>query len=111
MSYLRPPLSAVSAASALTSDPVSGFLSSFPALAEFLCAVTWPDGSSRLPGTFMLLAEEGRWKGWLNDKACSRSCWLSGPSVEALLASLEAGLRTDSLEWRRARPERGRQGK
>lgn len=108
VSYLKKPVTPLSGSVTSSVSSPSAFTAAFPALSEFLISCAWEDGSSRVPGTVMLLVEEGRWKAWLNDKAFARSAWVSGHTLEAVLGCLEAGLREESLEWRRARPERAR---
>lgn len=79
-----------------------------PAIVEFLSMDVWDDGKRREPGTVMVMFEEGRWKAWVNDKEGKRSAWVSGATLEALWSAVEGGLVEDSLDWRRARPQRGR---
>jgi len=111
MSRLSKPAMSPSPQATPTAAGDSGFARAYPALTEFLSMPFWSDGTPRVLGTMMVLFEEGRWRAWVNCKASSRSAWLSAVTVEALLASVEAGLEGDSLEWRRARPERARPGK
>lgn len=74
-----------------------------PALVEFLTLTEWAPGEKRVPGTVLLCSDEGLWKGWLHDKDAGLSCWVSGASLRALVASVEKGLADGSLEWRRER--------
>jgi hypothetical protein len=76
----------------------------FPALYEYLIATTWPDGKPREVSTLLVLAEQGKWKGMLNDRANSRVAWFSGDSVETLLATIDRGLRDGGADWRASRP-------
>ena len=111
MSRLQKPSLSISPTGPAGDTPPSGFASAYPALTEFLSMPFWADGTSRTLGTMMILFEEGRWRCWVNCKATARSAWLSAVTVEALLACVESGLEHDSLEWRRARPERAGRGK
>lgn len=76
------------------------FIASFPTLYAWLCDVKWDDGVARQPGTMLLCVDAGVLKVWLNDKALSRSAWLSGDSLAGLLAAVESGLRDETLAWR-----------
>jgi len=51
----------------------------------------------------MLFAEGGVWKAWLNDRDASLSSCLSAGCLIDLLSRIEAGLRDDSIDWRRAK--------
>jgi len=79
----------------------------WPSLWEFLTAATWDDGSKRRLPTLLLFWEEGLWKSCLSDRDQGRTGWSSGPSPEALMTSLDAQLRDDRVEWRKARPVAG----
>lgn len=72
----------------------------YPATHEFLAMTVWDDGKPRQTGTVMLLAEEGLWKAWVHDRDAKRSAWISGHTVEALLALLEQGLLGATMAWR-----------
>lgn len=78
--------------------------SQFPALVEYLTLAAWPDGSVRETATLLILGEDGMWKACINDRANERSGWLSGSTLAGLLASLEANLAEDRMEWRKHRP-------
>lgn len=80
------------------SDDVAGKM--IPSLVEWLTEVVWDDGSKRQTGTVMVLAEDGVFKAWLNDRAMNRSCWLSAESLEALLVRVEDTLACGKGEWR-----------
>lgn len=73
----------------------------YPTLLEFLTRQRWDDGKSRVRGTLLVTWSEGRFRAWLNDKDAGRSAWVSQPTLSDLLASLEAGLDADDLEWRK----------
>lgn len=75
----------------------------WPTLAEFLACSVYDDGSEREPGTLLVCVSEGRWRGWLNDRGQGAAAWVSGSTFDALMDSLEDGLLSNALEWRRAR--------
>jgi len=79
----------------------------WPSLWEFLTESTWDDGSKRQLPTLLFFFEEGIWKSCLSDKAMGRTGWCSGVSPEALLTSLDAQIRDDRVEWRKAKPLAG----
>jgi len=72
----------------------------FPALASHLFDLAYEDGSSRQTSTLMILGESGVVKACINDREALRSAWVSGRTVDEVLAALEAGLQADSLDWR-----------
>ena len=80
------------------------FAEEYPLLSEYLVDPAWEDGKERETATLLLLVDAGQLKGCLNDRALGRSCWVTGGSVEAVLASLELGLLEGDLPWR-ARPD------
>lgn len=72
----------------------------WPTLWEYLSSAKWDDGSVRETSTLMLLVDEGRLKGCLNDRALERSCWVAADSLMGLLESLEAALESGGTDWR-----------
>lgn len=76
------------------------FARSYPALAEFLCVAEWGPGEGRTTGTLLLCVDGGAWKAWLNDRDSGRAAWLSSSTLTGLLDAVEAGIRTDVLDWR-----------
>jgi len=50
-----------------------------------------------------VFVEDGCLKGCLNDREAGRSVFMTADSLESLLDDLEAGLSTDSLQWRAKR--------
>lgn len=87
------------------------FVFAFSSLLEFLCRADWEEGVSRVPGTAMVLVEDGLWKLWLHDKDARESLWLTGPSLESILASAESHLRAGTGDWRRDRQHGNSNGK
>lgn len=72
-----------------------------PSLCEFLARQCWDDGEIRERGSILLVAQEGVWKGWVNDRDGNRSAWVSATSLCDLLALIDQGLEQDALPWRR----------
>lgn len=86
----------------------SGVKVDVPNLVAFLADTVWDDKSPREPGSILLVASEGRWKAWVNDRGLHRTAWVSGDTLEGLLESLEEKFASDDFEWRRARPVKGK---
>lgn len=80
----------------------------YPTLLEFLSSSRWPDGKPRIRGTMLITWSEGRFRCWLNDKDAGRSSWVSQETLSDLLASVESGLESDDLEWRKDKPKAGK---
>jgi hypothetical protein len=74
-----------------------------PALWEYLTVTAWPDGTPRVPSSLTLFLADGLFKACLSDKEAERVCFVSGASLEALLASLEASLAQHKADWRPSR--------
>jgi hypothetical protein len=74
-----------------------------PTLVEYLTATTWDDGQERPTATLLLFTEDGVWKCCLNDRANSRSAWVSGDTPEGCITALEEGLSLGDLPWRRSK--------
>jgi hypothetical protein len=72
----------------------------YPAVAEYLTAAKWPDGKVRQVSTLLLLAEDGRFKLMVNDRANGRSAWFSGETVLGCLEAAERALSEDRVDWR-----------
>lgn len=79
-----------------------------PGLFEFLSLARWDDGSPRVPGTVLLMAQDGVYKAWLNDRDCDRSAFLSAPGIAELLLSVNDHLVADTVPWRGADPRKRR---
>lgn len=73
-----------------------------PVLYDFLTLTVWDDGDPREPGTVLIMAQDGMWKVWLNDKDGDRTAFLSADTFIGLLAMCDARLGADSVPWRRA---------
>jgi len=75
---------------------------SHPALWEYLTLDAWEDGSPRQTSTLSVFWGTNGLQSALNDRDGGRVAFASGDSLEALLAALEHGLQSDSLDWRKA---------
>jgi hypothetical protein len=79
------------------------------ALVEYLCEGQGSDGKSRERASLLVVWEQGMWKGWLNDRDNGRTCWTSASTLTGLLEVIDAGLRSDDLDWRAAKkPGKGK---
>jgi len=77
------------------------FSRAHPTLMEFLTRTAYDDGKARQVSTITLMAEEGAWKGCLNDRDCLRSVWVTGDAPGAVLDALEATLSGEAEpDWR-----------
>jgi len=89
------------------------FAKKFPALAEFLSLEDWGEGQERTRGTLTLFWEEGQFKASVNDRDAGQVAFVSKRAFQELLAAVEKGLATDSLDWRggqRKGNQKGRKG-
>jgi hypothetical protein len=77
------------------------FSTAYPGLLEMLSSVKWPDGSRRASSTLLIFLDQGQAKLCLNDRDQGLTAWVSGSSISEALASLEASLQTERLEWRK----------
>jgi len=80
----------------------------FPEVTKFILAPKYDDGSSRQPGTVMLLAEDGICKAWLHDRDAGISCFVSGNTLEATLVAAEAAIDGTAGDWRPYKPKGGK---
>lgn len=72
----------------------------YPAIAEYMSSVAWPDGSEREVSTLTFLLEDGKLKGCINDRANQRGLWRSGDTFAEVLACLECAVSDDRSTWR-----------
>lgn len=79
---------------------VGGALGKAIGIVEHLAADRWEDGAPRTPSTLSVFIEAGRVKVSLNDRAMSRSTYVSGDSLEACLKAIEGHLQAGDVEWR-----------
>lgn len=87
------------------------FRGRYPALAEWLSAQQYPDGTARETSTLLAFIEGGLYKGCLNDRDNARGLWASSGSFEGLLEALEGHLQAGTGEWRQSAPRQGARGK
>jgi hypothetical protein len=82
-----------------------------PSIWEMLTASEWPDGTPRKLSTVTVFVDEGCVKVSINDRAQGLVGFSSGASLEEALASLEAALAADRVEWRRTQGDFKGKGK
>lgn len=73
-----------------------------PLLWEMLTQDQWEDGTPRKLATLTIFLDEGLIKLSLNDRAQGLVGFVTGPSVEEALRTLEAQLKDDRVEWRKS---------
>jgi hypothetical protein len=87
-------------------DP--GFTHPYPALAEFLSAEAWDDGSPRETATMFLFTQRGRWKCMLKCRASQRISFWTASTLEELFMVMESALQDDTVDWKADRKPAGR---
>jgi hypothetical protein len=55
----------------------------------------------RKTGTVLVFAEQGKWKGCLNDRDGGNYAFVSSDSLLGLVDALEKGLKQGGLDWRK----------
>jgi len=94
--------------------PLTGaFLADFPLTWSYLTDDKWDSGERRERATLLIIADGGTIKVWVGDKACKRSAWVTGESLEQAFTILEEQLGTNSVAWRPMagdQQKRGRRG-
>lgn len=111
--FKRPPKGTSDSGQSGASYDFGSWAKPCPALCEFLTQTRWEDGTVRATGTFLMLAEDGVWKGSLHDRDAQRSCWLSGKTPTDLLSAVEKVCLTGEADWRAKpvlTPQKGRRG-
>lgn len=73
----------------------------YPALHAQLTETIWDDGKPRTTASIMLQTEGNRWKAWFHDRDARLSAWVTGDSWADVLAAVDKGLSTGSLDWRK----------
>jgi len=92
--------------------PLTGaFLIDYPNVWAYLTDDKWDDGSRRQRATLLIVADGGTLKIWIGDKACNRSAWVTGESLEQAFTVLEEQLTTSSVAWRPMAPEQQKRGR
>lgn len=89
----------------------SGLMADCPALWEFLTMDKWDDGGTRVTGTLLLFADDGKLKAALRDRDGGWVTFASASDLETLLLTLDEGIQREALEWRKERPMGGNRGK
>lgn len=79
-------------------DP--GLKREYPTLYEYLSLTRYEKGESRVTSTLLIFVENGVLRICLNDRDNNRSVFFTGETLECALASLEAALLSDRVEWR-----------
>jgi len=102
MSFVQRGRSGEGGASVGGGGPSEVCAADIPALVEYLTLDHYEDGASRETATLLIFAEEGRFKGCLNDRQEERVCWVSSGSLLGLIAELEANLEAGTADWRRS---------
>lgn len=83
------------------SDPL--LKSSYPTLHDYLTDTKFEDGSPRVSSTLTIIADDGKFTGFLNDRHNDRSLCVESSSFNGLLNELEDGLTADKIPWKRRR--------
>lgn len=97
---------AVSAADAQRSKTLkidAGDLKAYPALVDFLCADAWPDGTERKPGTLLIFADAGKFKGCLSDRDQALVLFFTVDSLALVMEAADDVLRAEDADWRPAK--------
>lgn len=81
---------------------LTGVLVDSPAVAEYLTATNYPDGTPRERAVMSVFIEDGRVKVCLNDRDAGRTLWRSGDGVEDCIALLDLAIVDGTADWRRA---------
>lgn len=81
-------------------EPPGGLLVVLPATWEYLTADRFADGKTRELSSVSIFVEGSQVKACLNDKACKRSLYVTGESLETALHALERLLAAGTDAWR-----------
>jgi len=92
--------------------PLTGaFMADFPLTWSYLTDDKWDDGTRRQRATLLIIADGGTVKVWMGDKACQRSAWVTGESLEQAFTILEEQLGTNAVAWRPMAPDQQKRGR
>lgn len=83
--------------------------STYPTLWEWLTSAKYEDGAPRQTLSLTVFAEEGRVKACLSDRDNERVAFVTGDTMEGMLAAAERALRDDTADWRAS--QKGWKGK
>jgi len=83
-------------------DPFSdvNWASLYPTLYSYLTERVYGDGKSRVTSTLLIFLEDGVLRICINDRDNNRSAFITGQTIDEALASIEAKLCGDTMEWR-----------
>lgn len=84
-----------------TSDPT--FVKEYPALAEYLMATSYDDGTARQTATLLLFVDGDGVKACLNDRETGYSLWSTTNTLTDALTALDDLLQGDNPPWRKNR--------
>lgn len=97
-----------------SAEPVDrDFLLTFPALAEYLTAHAYPDGTARERSTVSVFFEDGQFKACLNERDQGLVLFVSEGKFGCLFEALELLLQSEHVPWRvsKQKPSSGSGGK
>lgn len=108
---IGPTVPGKSPAGARAAGPLGKTFAKYPTLEQWLSETAWDDGTARTPGSFLVFAQDGKWKAMITDKDGDQIAFVTADDFEGLLGALEKGLTGRSLDWRPPRGGTGRKGK
>jgi len=73
----------------------------YPTVYSYLTERMYADNKPRVTSTLLMFVEDGIFRLCINDRDNLRSAFVTAPSVAEALATLEAKLLEESLDWRR----------
>ena len=89
----------------------TSWVTSHPALWEYLTLERYSDGTEREPSMLCAFVEDGMVKLALQDRAEGRSLWVTAWSLPSALDALEGKLQAGDGEWRNMRGQSPKGGK
>jgi hypothetical protein len=101
-SFVRPSGSSGASEADGVSAAAQEFGVEYPALWEHLSLRSWDDGSPRETSTLSVFLGAQGLQAALNDRDGGRVAFVTAVSLQGLLGALEAGIRSDTLDWRRS---------
>lgn len=96
MSFLRK----TAATSGAPRGVAKEFEAEYPALAEYLTATAYPDGSPREVASLSITLDDGCVKACLHDRDTRRSLFVAGSTVLDAVAGLEIAMESEDADWR-----------
>lgn len=104
---LQKPEQRRSVASAESSPEVCELALQWPQIYEYLTQRVYADGSPRQLSSLLLFTDGPMFRLMLKDPDAKLCCWVSGRSLAAAIAALEAALCDPEHEWRADRQQMG----